>query len=84
MRGRNKTPAERALELICAKAGLSFEEFETLLLNSQGDKATIRSFPKRSYSLVKNNYLDDSSLEKAHWLNILNHVTKPKDNFGKD
>jgi hypothetical protein len=31
MRGRNKTPAERALELVCAKAGISFAEFQVLL-----------------------------------------------------
>ena len=84
MRGRNKTPAERALELVCAKAGISFAEFQVLLSNSQGDKACEREFPKTSYLLVDKNYLASSALTQEDWLEIFNHLKSPKDNFGKN
>ncbi len=50
-RGRNKTPAERALEVICTMAGVSFEEFEEQLKKSQGNTATERAFPESSYKI---------------------------------
>ena len=83
MRGRNKNPAERALELVCAKAGVSFVEFQVLLSNSQGDKAHGRPFPETSYQLVEKSYLPSSALTKEDWLEIFNHLKSPKDNFGK-
>ena len=46
-RGRNKTPAERALELICAKANLSYEEFIVLVEKSQGEKSKSRKSGKK-------------------------------------
>jgi hypothetical protein len=84
MRGRNKTPAERALELVCAKAGISFAEFQVLLSNSQGDKANERPFPETSYQLVEKNYLPSSALTQEDWLEIFNHLKSPNDNFGKN
>ena len=61
-RGRNKTPAERALEVICTMAGVSFEEFQEQLEKSQGDKASKRAFPETSYNMVKTNYFKNSSI----------------------
>ena len=84
MRGRNKTPAERALELVCAKAGISFAEFQVLLSNSQGDKAKGRPFPETSSQLVEKNYLPSSALTQEDWLEIFNHLKSPNDNFGKN
>ena len=50
-RGRNKTPAERALEVICTMAGVSFEEFQEQLEKSQGDKASKRAFPEQRFDV---------------------------------
>ena len=81
-RGRNKTPAERALEAVCAMAGIPFEEFQELLKKSQGDKASHRIFPESSYEMVRKSYFKNSSISKAQWKEIHQHITKPKDNFG--
>lgn len=81
-RGRNKTPAERALEVICSMAGVSFKEFEELLEKSQGSKATQRQFPESSYKMVKDNYFKHSSVSQTQWKELVDHIKKPKDNFG--
>lgn len=81
-RGRNKTPAERALEVICSMAGVPFKEFEELLENSQGDKASQRDFPESSYKMVKNNYFKNSSVSQDQWKDLVKHIKNPKDNFG--
>ncbi len=81
-RGRNKTPAERALEVICSMAGYSFDEFQELLEKSQGDKACERAFPETSYKMVKKNYFKNSTIGKSEWQDLLNHITSPRDNFG--
>jgi hypothetical protein len=80
---RNKTPAERALELICTMADIPFEDFEDLLRKSQGDKATERQFPQSSYRMVKKNYLKGSGIDKKQWNDLYQHLKKPKSNFGK-
>lgn len=81
-RGRNKTPAERALEVICSMAGMPFNEFEKLLEKSQGSKASYRDFPESSYKMVKNNYFKNSSVSQDQWRELANHIRSPKDNFG--
>lgn len=81
-RGRRKTPAERALEVVCVMAGISFEEFQELLEKSQGDKASPREFPESSYNMVKNSYFKNSSLSQAQWKEIADHCKKPRTNFG--
>lgn len=81
-RGRNKTPAERALEVICTMAGVSFEEFQEQLKKSQGDKASHRAFLESSYEMVKKSYFKNSSVSKAQWKELYEHITKPRDNFG--
>lgn len=81
-RGRNKTPAERALEVICSMAGVPFKEFEGLLQKSQGTKASHRDFPESSYKMVKNSYFKNSSVSQAQWKELADHVISPKDNFG--
>jgi hypothetical protein len=82
-RGRNKTPAERALEVICSMAGVSFEEFEDLLKKSQGEKAGERSFPESSYEMVRKSYFKDSSITASQWRELYEHLKNPKTNFGK-
>ena len=82
-RGRNKTPAERALEVICTMAGVSFKEFEELLEKSQGNKASKRDFPLSSYLMVKNSYFKNSSINQAQWKELYEHISNPKSNFGK-
>lgn len=81
-RGRNKTPAERALEVICTMAGVSFDEFQELLKKSQGDKAKEREFPESSYNMVKTNYFKNSSISQSEWEEIYQHISNPKSNFG--
>ena len=81
-RGRNKTPAERALEVICTMAGVSFDEFLDQLEKSQGDKASKRDFPESSYHMVKTNYFKNSSISQTEWKEIYQHISKPKTNFG--
>ena len=81
-RGRNKTPAERALEVICTMAGVSFEEFQEQLKKSQGEKAKAREFPESSYNMVKANYFKTSSISQAQWEELYEHITNPKSNFG--
>ena len=81
-RGRNKTPAERALEVICTMAGVSFDEFQELLKKSQGDKAREREFPESSYNMVKTNYFKNSSISQSEWKEIYQHISNPKSNFG--
>lgn len=81
-RGRNKTPAERALEVICTMAGVSFEEFQEQLKKSQGNTATERAFPKSSYNMVKTNYFKNSSINQSEWKELYQHITNPKSNFG--
>jgi len=81
-RGRNKTPAERALEVICTMAGVSFEEFEEQLKKSQGNTATERAFPESSYKMVKKQYFKNSSISKTEWKEIYEHIKNPKANFG--
>ena len=82
-RGRNKTPAERALEAICTMAGVPFKEFEELLEKSQGDKASERVFPESSYEMVRDSYFKNSSVSKAQWKELYEHISNPKTNFGK-
>ena len=82
-RGRNKTPAERALEAICTMAGVSFKEFEELLEKSQGNKASKRDFPESSYDMVRNSYFKNSSINQAQWEELYEHISNPKTNFGK-
>jgi cytochrome P450 len=74
--GRNKTPAERALEVICTMAGIPFSEFEQLLKKSQGDRARERDFPESSY-------FNNSSISKDEWRKLFQHCKEPKSNFGK-
>lgn len=81
-RGRNKTPAERALEVICTMAGVSFEEFQELLKKSQGNKASERDFPETSYNMVKTNYFKNSSINQQEWKELYQHITNPKSNYG--
>jgi cytochrome P450 len=81
-RGRNKTPAERALEVICTMAGVPFDEFQQQLEKSQGDKANPRTFPESSYNMVKNNYFKNSSINQQEWKDLYQHITNPKSNFG--
>ena len=81
-RGRNKTPAERALEVICTMAGVSFEEFQEQLKKSQGNTATERAFPESSYDMVKTNYFKKSSISQSEWKELYQHITNPKSNFG--
>ena len=82
-RGRNKTPAERALEAICTMAGVSFKEFEELLEKSQGSKASKREFPESSYDMVRKSYFKNSSISQAQWKELYEHIQKPKSNYGK-
>jgi len=81
-RGRNKTPAERALEVICSMSGMTFQEFQELLDKSQGDKASQRVFPETSYDMIKNRYFKNSSVNLAQWKELASHVKSPRDNFG--
>lgn len=81
-RGRNKTPAERALEVICSMANVPFHEFQQLLDQSQGDKATKRVFPEASYKMVKHSYFKTSTVSQAQWEEMANHIKAPKTNFG--
>ena len=48
---RNWTPAERALQLICAMAEVSFEEYQSLLDKSQ--EATRKAANEGGYDIVK-------------------------------
>lgn len=81
---RNYTFAERALQLICAKAGLPYEEFEKMLeashhITKMGD---YRKSPESSYNMVRNSYhLDFYEVRVAKAM--LEHVKGPKTNFGK-
>jgi hypothetical protein len=81
--GRNKTPAERALEVICTMAGIPFSEFEQLLKKSQGDRARERDFPESSYEMVRKSYFNNSSISKDEWRKLFQHCKEPKSNFGK-
>jgi hypothetical protein len=82
-RGRNKTPAERALEVICCMAGVPFKEFQELLEKSQGSKASVRAFPESSYNMVRDSYFKSSSISQAQWKELYEHTKNPKSNFGK-
>lgn len=80
---RNKTPAERALEVICAMADVPFEEFQRLLEKSQGNNASERPFPQSSYKMVKDSYFNQSEIPQEEWGELFQHIQKPKSNFGK-
>jgi len=79
-RGRNYTPAERALQLICAKAGLSYEEFSKLMEQSQGKEPRVS--PRNSYKMVQENYLSDLVTFAEDWEAMLDHVRGPKSGYG--
>tara|TARA_Y100001973_G_scaffold91179_1_gene139548 strand:- start:634 stop:891 length:258 start_codon:yes stop_codon:yes gene_type:complete len=79
-RGRNYTPAERALQLICAKAGASYEEFCKLMEQSQGKEPRVS--PKSSYKMLIERYLSDLETNAVDWAEMLNHVRGPKRGFG--
>jgi hypothetical protein len=79
-RGRNYTPAERALQLICAKAGLSYEEFCKLMEQSQGKEPRVS--PENSYKMVQENYLSDLETNAEDWAEMLNHVRGPRNGYG--
>jgi len=79
-RPRNYTPAERALQLICAKAGLSYEEFCELMEKSQGKEPRVS--PRSSYKMVRENYLSDLETNSEDWEAMLEHVRGPKKGFG--
>lgn len=81
-RGRNKTPAERSLEVICTMADVSFEEFEEQLKKSQGNTASERVFPKSSYDMVKKQYFKNSTISQSQWKELYQHISNPKSNFG--
>jgi len=80
-RGRNYTPAERALQLICAKAGASYKEFYALMEQSQGKEP--RTSPESSYKMVRENYLSDLETNAVDWTEMLNHIRSPRDKFGR-
>ena len=63
-------------------ANVPFEDFIELLEKSQGEKATIREFPERSYRMVKESYFKSSSISQAQWKELYEHVRAPKTNFG--
>ena len=79
-RGRNYTPAERALQLICAKAGCNYEEFAKLMEQSQGKSP--RTSPKSSYKMLVERYLSDLETNAVDWSEMLNHIRSPKRGFG--
>ena len=83
VRGRNKTPAERALEVICTMAGVSFKDFKCLPGKPQGDKATQRDFPESSYDMVRKSYFKNSSIKNDQWKELYEHIKNPRVNFGK-
>ena len=83
LKRKNKTPAERALEVICAMANVPFEDFCDLLERSQGDNASPRECPESSYNMVKHGYFKDSMITEDQWKDIFGHVSKPRKNFGK-
>ena len=79
-RGRNKTPAERALELICTMANVPFSEFQEMLKKSQ--ESSERAFPESSYYMVRKLYFKDSKISQAQWEELYQHIKSPKTNFG--
>jgi len=79
-RGRNKTPAERALELICTMANVPFSEFQEMLKKSQ--ESSERAFPETSYHMVKKQYFKDSEIREAQWQELYQHIKSPETNFG--
>lgn len=79
-RGRNYTPAERALQLVCAKAGLSYERFCELMAQSQGK--TPRVSPESSYRMVKESYCTDIETNVEDYSKMLEHVVGPKSGYG--
>ena len=78
---RKYTPAERALQLICAKAGIPFQEFQKLFEASQSQ--SFRSSPESSYRMVQKNYLPEASEHQDLFRSMLAHVVSPKSGFGK-
>ena len=84
-RGRNKTPAERALEVICVLADVPYEDFCKVLEQSQGERCTPRPCPESSYDMVGKRYFRNALHQfppRELWLKVLEHVKSPKIDFG--
>ena len=79
-RGRNYTAAERALQLICAKAGLSYKGFCELMAQSQGKEPRVS--PESSYNMVQGKYLTDLDIKPEDWDKMLSHVRGPRNGYG--
>ena len=75
------TPAERALQLICAKAGVPFEEFQKLFEASQNQ--SYRNSPESSYRMVEKSYVPEAEGHKSLFRKMYSHITSPKSGFGK-
>lgn len=82
---RNYSPAERALQLICAKAGVPYSQFLKLWEQSQ-DKPR-RGSPESSYTMVQKSYLTSSdvqpSVKQLTYQEMYEHIVSPKKGFGK-
>lgn len=82
---RNYTFAERALQLICAKAGVPYEEFEKMLeasyhITKMGE---YRKSPESSYNMVRNSYKLHDGLTEDVCKAMFEHIKGPKSHFGK-
>jgi len=75
------TPAERALQLICAKAGVPFEEFQKLFEASQSQ--SYRDSPESSYKMVQSSYLPEAAGHEDLFKLMHEHIVSPKSGFGK-
>ena len=60
---RHYTPAERALQLICAKAGVPFEEFQKLFEASQN--LELSKFSRVIVSDVEKSYVPEAEGHKS-------------------
>lgn len=82
---RNYSPAERALQLICAKAGVPYSQF--LKLWEQSQELSRRESPESSYRMVQKSYLPSAegqpSAEPLAYRKMYEHIVSPKKGFGK-
>tara|TARA_Y100000592_G_scaffold94261_1_gene158738 strand:- start:6567 stop:6824 length:258 start_codon:yes stop_codon:yes gene_type:complete len=82
---RNYSPAERALQLICAKAGLPYREF--LKLWEQSQSLPRRGTPESSYLMVEKSYVTRTEgqpvAEQRTYQEMYAHIVSPKKGFGK-
>lgn len=75
---KNKTYGERAIEIICKGADISFEEFCEIIDESNEKSKIPRIKNRNSYEKHMNSYVEKINIPKEKWIDIFNFIKSPK------